>query len=208
MNMAKQKNIFDPENVLPKIQDFKNRLWNIILSRKKLVASLVIVVIGIFLLSQPYRRKVENTNIPVSKSITATIAKSFDFPAFNNQGKPSGGKMKFTITNAEKTNQVMVNDKVIPAKNDKLFLILNIELKNDATTSNNIFPGDLIRLAYNTDEENKFAPDLHNNFVSVAALSTKLDRVGFVVPNNAKNFKIYVGELEGKKEAVVVGFPS
>ena len=112
------------------------------------------------------------------------------------------------IDRIEKTNQVFVSDKTVTAKNNKKFLIVQLELKNDATQTTNLLPGDLIRLTIGGDEDNKFAPDLHNNLVPIAAISTKIDRVGFVIPEMAREFKLYVGEIEGKKEAISVNFPS
>jgi hypothetical protein len=101
-----------------------------------------------------------------------------------------------------------VKDQTFTAKNNKTFLIINLELRNDEASVQNIIPGDLVRLAIAGSDDTRFAPDLHNSLVGIAAISTKSDRVGFVIPQEAKNFKLYVGELEGKKEEVKVDFPS
>jgi hypothetical protein len=112
------------------------------------------------------------------------------------------------VATAEKTNKVLVNDKSFTATNNKMFLIVNLELKNEATLAYNILPGDLVRLAYSGNDDDKFAPDLHNNLILVSAISTKLDRVGFVVPEEVNDFKLFVGEIEGKKETVEMHFPA
>ncbi len=203
--MAKIKNKFEFKTLISKATDFKGSVVPKIRDHKKLAVTILIVAVLIFIYNG-LSRKSTTTNIV--RSANLKIGKSFDFAALNNSGKPAGSKIKFTISSAEKTNQVLVNDKVFTAKNNKMFLILNLELKNDATTLLNILPGDLIRLYINGDEENKFAPDLHNNLVPVSAISTKLDRVGFVIPDSAKSFKIFVGELEGKKESIDMSFPS
>jgi len=70
----------------------------------------------------------------------------------------------------------------------------------------NIFPGDLIRLVVNNQEEKKFAPDLHNNYINVAPISTKIERVGFVIDALANNLKLEIGELEADKKAVNIQF--
>lgn len=197
----------DPEVVIPIINKVKKSFWEIIKKRKKLVIGILVILLlfgGSRLLAT---RKSASGQAP-AKVATAKVDKSFDFAALNSQGKPVINKIKLTIADVEKTNQVIVLDKNYTAKNNKLFLIVNLELKNDAAIPLNILPGDLVRLSVGTDEENKFAPDLHNNLVLVSAISTKLDRIGFVIPQEAKNFKIYIGELEGKKEIVDVNFPS
>ncbi|MBI3282871.1 hypothetical protein HYZ70_02235 [Candidatus Curtissbacteria bacterium] len=100
----------------------------------------------------------------------------------------------------------MVKDQMVPATNNKMFLVINLELKNDSTTAVNIIPSDLIRLVYKGDEDNKFAPDLHNNAVSIAAISTRPDRLGFVIPQDIKEYKLLVGELDKKKDEVEIKF--
>jgi len=85
---------------------------------------------------------------------------------------------------------------------------VNLELTNESTQPLNLLPGDLIRLTIGDNKETKYAPDLHNNLVPVAAISTRVDRVGFVIAENEKNFTLSVGEIDGKKEEVGVGFPS
>ena len=209
--MVKEKNIFDTETVLPKIQSAsrrsKNWLKEFISKRKKLIIGLFVLLI-IFVGVGWVRGRKPIVKQEAAKTITTSVDKNFDFPALNNQGKSIyNTKIKLKITNMEKTNQVMVKDQTYTAKNNKLFLIVNVEMKNDASQAVNILPGDLIRLSYN-EEDNKFAPDLHNNLVSIAAISTRIDRVGFVIPADIKEFKLYVGELEGKKETVKVAFPS
>lgn len=205
---SKSKNVFDPEVVVPKVQNIKKNIMDIFLKHKRLILGMLFVVcIGVILNFKVFRRST-TVSAPVEKS-TVSIEKSFDFPALNNSGVKAGNnKIKFTVASAEKTNQVLVNDKSFTAKNDKMFLIINLELKNEATIAYNIFPGDLARLAYSGNDDDKFAPDLHNNMVLVSAISTKLDRVGFVIPQEIKDFKLFIGEIEGKKETVEMHFPA
>ncbi|MCJ7740273.1 hypothetical protein MUP32_03065 [Candidatus Microgenomates bacterium] len=206
--MAKTKNNLDPEILLPKISNWKNKVKEFLKTRKKLAIGLLVIILIIAAVGYNQNRRA-TTNVIKSKSIVSEVDKSFDFAALNNQGKAAfNNKIKLKIASAEKTSQVLVKDQVYTAKNNKLFLIVNLELKNDATVAYNILPGDLVRLSYNGDEDNKYAPDLHNNLVNVAAISTKTDRIGFVIPDDAKDYKLIVGELEGKKETIQVNFPS
>lgn len=138
------------------------------------------------------------------KEQTLTLDKKFEFPGLDDNGKEKG-TLELRITDVEKTSQVIVQDKNYTAKGNKTFLIVNLELKNETTKRLNIFPGDLIRLIVD-DEEKKFAPDLHNNYVQVAPISTKIDRLGFVIDQGASNLKLQVGELEEKKEILKLEF--
>lgn len=204
--MPKEISKFDPEVVIPKIINFKQKLGELVAKKKKLAIGIVFLVLLLVIVG--VRRNMRSSNNSSVKSIKVQVNRNFDFIALNNLGKATGSKIKFKMTDAEKTDQVSVKDQTFTAKNNKTFLIINLDLRNDETTVQNILPGDLVRLAISGSEDTRFAPDLHNSLVGIAAISTKTDRVGFVIPNEAKNFKLYVGELEGKKEEVKVDFPS
>lgn len=205
MATTKEVSKFDPEVVIPKIKGFKQKLLEFVGRKKKLVIGVVVIALLVAFVGV---RRYMRAGTPAAKSVKVQVNKSFTFNALTNQGKSSGTKIQFKIVDAEKTNQVLVKDQTYTATNNKLFLIFNLELKNDDTALQNIIPGDLARLAIAGNEDTRFAPDLHNSLVGVAAISTKTDRIGFVIPQEAKNFKLYVGELEGKKEEVKVDFPS
>lgn len=204
--MAKEISRLDPEIIIPKIRNFKDKLLEFAVRKKKLVIAAVLLVL--FLLFVNYKVGLRNAKSASSKSATVAIDKNFSFSALNNQGRVTGAKIKFHVVDAEKTSQVIVKDQTYTAKNNKMFLIVNLELKNDETTLQNILPGDLVRLAISGNDDTRFAPDLHNSLVGVAAISTKTDRIGFVIPIDAKNFKLFVGELEGKKEEIKADFAS
>ena len=189
------------------MKNLKNKIKDLFQKRKKLVYLGVFILFVVFLYANKITKKTSGT-VTQAKSVFAEINKSFEFNALNSQGKEVKDKIQLKITNIEKTNQVYVQDKPFTARNEKLFLIVNLELKNDATQPLNIIPGDLVRLSIADNNDAKFAPDLHNNMVSVSAISTKIDRVGFVIPDTAKSFKLYVGEIEGKKEEIQISFAS
>ena len=174
--------------------------------KKKLfiALALILAVIGFF---NFFSLKKSSSSAETSVQ-TMAVGRNFEFPGISSQGKVVSDRIKFKITNAEKTNKVMVQDKTFTARNKKLFLIVNLELTNESTQPLNLLPGDLIRLTIGDNKETKYAPDLHNNLVPVAAISTRVDRVGFVIAENEKNFTLSVGEIDGKKEEVGVGFPS
>lgn len=206
--MAKENNLLDPESIIPRLKNAGQFLKPLFSTKKRIVATvLILLLIGFFGFRMIGKKDSQTASV---KSVTQQVNKSYDFTALDNQGKPLPGsaKIKLTLTSVEKTNQVLVKDQIFVAKNNKAFLIVHLTLKNDATTPENIIPGDLVRLIVNGDDENKFAPDLHNNLVFVAAISTKEDRVGFVIPNDAKNFTFNIGELTGKKDEISVKIPS
>lgn len=185
----------------------KSKLGKIL---KILVILLVVVGILFFLQKNLNKRMSGKTTLQQASALPVTsqilpINKKFTFPGLDEAGKKKG-KLDLNITTVEKTNQVIVQEKTYTAKNGKIFLIINLELKNESTSRLNIFPGDLIRLVVNGVEDKKLAPDLHNNYVNVAPLSTKIERVGFVIDSQAQGLKLQVGELEEDKEVIEVKF--
>ena len=176
-------------------------------SRKRIVFVFLSFVILIGSLTFVNNRRIAGNSRGIT-TVSVRVGRSFDFPAINNDGTPSGQRIIFTVSDAEKTDQVIVKDQTFVARNNKMFLIVNLELKNNSTQPLNIVPGDLMRLTYGGDENNRFAADLHNNLVLVAPISTRLDRVGFVIPKDIKKINLYVGELEGRKEVIPIQFPS
>lgn len=175
-------------------------------NKKRLIVGIVIALVAFSVLSSTIRKN--SAGAINARTISEEVNRSFEFFGLNNLGKAQTQKIRLTVTSVDKTNQVQVKEQVFEAKNNKLFMIVNLELKNDATVALNLIPGDLIRMSIEGDGENKFAPDLHNNLVPIAPISTRIDRVGFVIPQEAKKFTLYIGELEGAKEEVLVQFAS
>ena len=145
-----------------------------------------------------------NSNQPTSKTSNLgemVLNRSYTFSGKNAQGVTSG-EVKFTITKVEKAKEVLVQGRPANAKGDKAFLVLNIEIENAAVVKAYITPVDLLRLI--GDDGKKFAPDIHSDVVEVQPISTKITRVGFVIFEKQKDFKIQVGELNGEKEVIDV----
>ena len=185
---------------------WKKKLTEYVKRKKKFLIAAVAVIAVFTFLNLPARKTKGSIN--GANTVTASVDKSFEFPGLDNQGRPVKNIIKFKINNVEKTDQVLVKDQVFTAKNNKLFLIVNVDLRNDATVPVNIIPGDLVRLSVGDDRETRYAPDLHNNLVPVSAIATRADRVGFVIPDTARKFILYIGEIEGDKQEVSLDFPS
>src|SRR3989338_5640105 len=205
--MPTEKKFPETEMVLSKFTVLKTVILPFISKKRKLLlviaAILLLIIVGEIFLRARF-----SGNKEAAKTLSTNVNKSYEFTALDNLGKKTTGKIKLKVTTAEKTNQVLVKDQVYTAKNNKLFLIVNLELRDDATTSLNILPGDVIRLSLDNDKETRYAPDLHNNLVPVAAISTKVDRIGFVIPDTAQKFYLFIGEIEGEKQEVSLDFPS
>lgn len=124
--------------------------------------------------------------------------------ALDSNGATTGDWLELTFTKAEKTKSVLIKGKSATAKNDKFFLVLYFEIKNDSDRPLFLFPVDLIRLV--KADGKLFAPSVHQNLVEIRPISIKVSNVGFVVEKGEKDFILRVGEVGGEKKDVHVNF--
>ena len=112
--------------------------------------------------------------------------------------------MGITITNIEKTREILIKNNPAKTKNGKIFLVLNIEIQNDTKKQLTVRPVDMVRLI--GDDGRSYAPDVHNNEVTAEPVSLRKTKVGYVVDENKNNFKLFVGEVRGQQEEIEVVF--
>lgn len=135
---------------------------------------------------------------------STNIGKSFAFPIRDSSGKETEQSLKMNLTTAEKTTQILIKGKPATAREGKLFLIVNLELDNPTKDQLSLSPVELIRLVDSSGK--KFAPDVHNDEVKVEPISIKRSRIGFVIDQTEKNFKLQVGEVQGEKQLLDLVF--
>jgi len=142
----------------------------------------------------------------VKKSLlgeSRVLGNSFEITSRAGNGTPTDKKMKITLTNANITNQILIQGKRAKTREGKLFLIINMEINNNEPFVVYSFPVDLVRLAR---EDKKFAPSVHQGRVEVRPSSTKISNVGFVIDEGEKNFTLELGEISETKETIPVKF--
>jgi len=135
---------------------------------------------------------------------TAIIGRKWDFFASDKAGTPLKTKITFSLISAQKTNQIYVKGKPVKTTPENAFLVLSLELKNDAREKLYFYSSDLIRLLSKDDK--KFEADFKNPRLEIAPLSTKKDKLAFLVGSNENDFQIEVGEIVGGKETVWIHF--
>lgn len=150
-------------------------------------------------------RKTSPGSSDASKPIAEiTLDQSVTVLGRDSKGTATEDYLNLTFTKAEKTKSVLVKGKPATAKDDKYFLVLYFEIKNDTDQTLYLLPVDLIRLVKSKGKY--FAPSVHQNIVEVRPISTKVSNVGFVVEKSEKEFVLRVGEIGGEKEEVRVKF--
>lgn len=155
---------------------FSSRLPKILL---RLVLVLIILVIGWGTFRFYVQPKIVSQKKNGRYSQVVPLQKTVIFPALLDSGKYNG-EISLSVVSAERTNEVMVKDKPIRASKDRFFLIINLQLKNESTQKLGVVSSDIVRLKVG-ENGTRLAPDLHNKLVLVSPVSTKSDKIGFVV---------------------------
>lgn len=163
---------------------------------------LLLLIGGVFLVR---RRRASNQVRGTTKIIDQIeIGKQFEFAGLHPENrKPVTEKISFTIISAEKTDQIVVKNKLYKPPQGRVFLSLNLELKNESTQELGFFSRNLVRLMI---DDKPFAPQFYNRGITVAPIAIKKDKLGFTVETKQKEFKLQVGELTGEKEIVELKF--
>jgi hypothetical protein len=141
-------------------------------------------------------------NTPKVNTQRVTLNQTFDFTT--GLEKQGGIPLKMTFQTAQLTNRVYISKKANFARPGTQYLMLNLLIENGNTKGLVFRSRDTIRLIDSNGK--KFAPSLHNKEISVPADAAKKDVVGFLVPDNLKEFKIQYGPLTGTKQIIELKF--
>ncbi len=160
--------------------------------------ALIVIVSGIRVraLSQS---KTTDTNPLLAQT---DVSKDFKFEALLPNKKAS--EVNLRLTSAEKRTEILVQGKPAQTKNDKIFLVLNLEIDNSDSLPKYMSPVDVFRLV--SADGKLFAADVHSGMLEIQPLSTKLNKIAFVINKEDKQFNLKVGELEGEKEDIQINF--
>lgn len=136
-------------------------------------------------------------NRSTSTGSVLPLSQNFEVVAKTKDGKNTNGKMPIEVIGAQTAGFVLVQGQRVTARNNKEFLVLNMEISNSYNVPLYTYPVDSFRLI--DVDGKKFAPTAHQGNVEVRPQSTKTSNVGFVIPKGSKRFKVEVGELSGEK---------
>ena len=136
--------------------------------------------------------------------MTVPIEKEFSFKVYDKD-KALSDPISYTITNAQLTKQIIIKGQRATAVKDRTFLIFNLKLVNKFNQSLFLNTRNYVRVQQ-AGSQDRLAPEIHNDTVEVQPLSTKLTRIGLPVDESAKEFTLYVGELEGDKQEIPIKF--
>lgn len=163
-----------------------------ILSNPKRIA---FVILAIFAAVGVYAIFFNNQSSAPTKVLP--LKQSFQITALTKDGRNTNGSFKVDVTGGYRSPQLLVQGQTVVARNNKDFMVLNMEITNNYNQALYIYPVDSFRLIDSLGK--KFAPTAHQGNVEVRPQSTKNSNVGFIVPKDQKRFKVEVGGLGGDK---------
>lgn len=188
--------------------NLKERLFS--LREKKGLLLIIGIVVVILILGVSIFSGSDKTGSKVSVSsdssakvkATVSIGKTFEFKAINatKETKP----VKFTVTAAERKDEIKVKDEPRSAPAGKDYLLVRIEIENELTERLAISTTDRIRLIGANGKP--FASDYNNGTVVIDPLSVRRDILAFLVDEKTKKFTFSVGELDGEKQRIEINF--
>lgn len=143
--------------------------------------------------------RIEIQNAKASQQIN----REFSFPLKDEKGN-TVTTIKYTIEAAELRDEIIVKGQRATSVQGRTFLIIPLKIANDYSQAIEIQAKDYVRLVVNGKDTEFLAADIHNDPVTVQALSTKQTRLGFPINDTDKNLVLKVGELSGTKEDIVL----
>jgi hypothetical protein len=209
------KDVSTTANIKSRI--FKQKLANLsgneFLKRSILIFAVILVIsgmgLGLWKWSSKFIKSAQSQNVQSAVSdsgvLNVPVNRDFEFKAYD-KNKKLADNIKYTITDAQLTNQIIIKGQSATAVKGRQFLILNLKLVSGYNDSLFLNTRNYVRIQP-LGETDKLAPEIHNDTVEVQPLSTKLTRIGLPVNNNTKSFILFVGELDGEKQEIDVNFP-
>jgi len=163
----------------------------------------VVVLVAVFFLTRSDSASSQGIdNIKIAKPVVEkAVDQSFEFPIRDSKGEEVS-KLKITVEKASLEKEIVVKGKKNTAVDGRVFLILNLKVQNSYDKSVDIKTRDYFRLSVNGNDQEWLAPEIHNDPVTIQAISTKLTRVGFILYEKDKNPILQIGEINGQKEKV------
>lgn len=173
------------------LSGFFSTVKRIISKPKRLLFALVVIgaLVGLYIIFFSKGSSPTATTLPLSQN--------FEVVAKTKDGKNTNGKLPIEVTGAYRSDFVLVQGQRVTARNNKEFVVLNMEISNSYNVPLYTYPVDSFRLI--DADGKKFAPTAHQGNVEVRPQATKTSNVGFIVQKGIERFKVEVGELNGEK---------
>lgn len=169
---------------------------------------IALAIVGVVLLARTIlslsSRGGSSNNQVLGAKATQFLNKEISFPLMDEEGNEVS-RISYMVEKAELMDEILVKGEKATAIKGRTFFVLTIKIKNDFDKSIEINTKDYVRLKIAGSEE-LLAPDIHNDPVTVQAISTKYTRLGFPINDSDRQVTLRLGEINGPKESLDVKF--
>lgn len=174
---------------------------NFLLSNKlKIIAvAAVLILVGNFIA----RRNNSSADI---QQIGSPVSLQYDLliPAQNEDGDTVNRDLKIKVTDAQRQKRVLVKGSWVRAREGKVFIVVNMDVTNEARAILYGNPVDWARLV--EDDAKKIAPSVHQGDLEIRPQSTKVTNIAFVVDENRTSATIELGRIWGLEDTINIEF--
>jgi len=161
-----------------------------------------VILVGRFLFTDDASSETASSqeqNIVEAKEIQS-LDREFTFPL--SDGAEDVSEIKFFLDDAELRKEIIVQGQKATAVEGRIFLIVTLKISNEFEQAITMNTRDYVRLIVDGNQNEKLAPDIHNDPVEIQAISTKQTRLGFAIDDNNKPLALQVGEIDGEKDII------
>lgn len=138
-------------------------------------------------------------NIVEAKEVQS-LDREFIFPL--RSGTEDISEIKYFLDDVELREEIVVQGQKATAVPGRIFLIVTLKISNEFEQTIEMNTRDYLRLIIDGNQNEKLAPDIHNDPVEIQAISTKYTRLGFAIDDNDKPLALQIGEINGEKEII------
>ena len=183
--MRQKKNLLT--NKFPKLENITSGVMN----HKGKIILMALAILFVFGVT---RSRADESNDIQAEGSPVEIHESVQLAALNEDEQRLNQKFDVNITSAQRQKRVLVRGQWLRARDGKLFLVVNMDIKNNIRTAMHALPQDWLRLV--KEEGKSIAPTAHQGLIEIRPLSTKETNVAFVIDENEKDFTVDVGAVD------------
>jgi len=166
---------------------------------KIIAIAAVLVLVGNFMA----RRNSSNADI---QQIGSPVSLQYDIsiPAQNEDGDTVNRDLKIKVTDAQRQKRVLVKGSWVRAREGKIFIVVNMDVTNEARAILYGNPVDWARLV--EDDAKKVAPSVHQGDLEIRPQSTKVTNIAFIVDENRTSATLELGRIWGLEDTIDIEF--
>lgn len=167
------------------------------------LAFVIVAFLGYYFGRQQPSQEVKEIEELATPTGIIQLDNELEFPI--EEAPEEEASFKIILTEAKKVKLITMQGEPVQAEAGKEFFILSLEIENENTFPFEIDSQHYLRLQ--AEEGKSLAPDFYNGPMEIPAVSTKKDELAFIVPEEQKQFKLWIGPIiDEEKQEIEINF--